>query len=89
MSLATARKKDVITKYATHEGDTGSPEVQIALLSERINYLTEHFKTHAKDHHSRRGLLKLVGQRRRILDYLKVKSLDRYRNLINTLGIRK
>ncbi|HZS39007.1 MAG TPA: 30S ribosomal protein S15 [Polyangia bacterium] len=89
MSLATARKKDVIGKFATHEGDTGSPEVQIALLSERINYLTEHFKTHAKDHHSRRGLLKLVGQRRRLLDYLKVKSLDRYRNLINTLGIRK
>jgi small subunit ribosomal protein S15 len=89
MSLATARKKEVIGKYATHDGDTGSPEVQIALLSERINYLTEHFKTHAKDHHSRRGLLKLVGQRRRLLDYLKVKSLDRYRNLINTLGIRK
>jgi len=89
MSLATAHKKTVITKHATHEGDTGSPEVQIALLSERINYLTEHFKNHAKDHHSRRGLLKLVGQRRRLLDYLKKKSLDRYRNLINTLGIRK
>ena len=89
MSLATARKKDVITKFATHEGDTGSPEVQVALLSERINYLTEHFKTHAKDHHSRRGLLKLVGQRRRLLDYLKRKNLDRYRSLIATLGIRK
>jgi small subunit ribosomal protein S15 len=89
MSLATAHKKTVITKYQTHEGDTGSPEVQVALLSERINYLTEHFKTHAKDHHSRRGLLKLVGQRRRLLDYLKGKSLDRYRSLINTLGIRK
>ncbi|HEY7954337.1 MAG TPA: 30S ribosomal protein S15 [Polyangia bacterium] len=89
MSLATARKKDVITKFAAHEGDTGSPEVQIALLSERINYLTEHFKTHAKDHHSRRGLLKLVGQRRRLLDYLKKKNLDRYRSLIGTLGIRK
>jgi len=89
MSLATARKKDVIGKFATHDGDTGSPEVQVALLSERINYLTEHFKTHAKDHHSRRGLLKLVGQRRRLLDYLKGKSLDRYRSLINTLGIRK
>ena len=89
MSLATARKKDVIVKYATHEGDTGSPEVQIALMSERINYLTEHFKTHAKDHHSRRGLLKLVGQRRRLLDYLKKKNLERYRALINTLGIRK
>ena len=89
MSLATTRKKDVIGKFRTHEGDTGSPEVQIALLSERINYLTEHFKTHTKDHHSRRGLLKLVGQRRRLLDYLKSRHLDRYRNLINTLGIRK
>ena len=89
MSLATARKKDTIGRFATHDGDTGSPEVQIALLTERINYLTEHFKTHAKDHHSRRGLLKIVGQRRRLLDYLKAKNLDRYRNLINTLGIRK
>jgi small subunit ribosomal protein S15 len=89
MSLATARKKDTIGKYATHEGDTGSPEVQIALLTERINYLTEHFKTHVKDHHSRRGLLKLVGQRRRLLDYLKHKNLDRYRKLIGSLGIRK
>ena len=89
MSLATQRKVEVIKKFATHEGDTGSPEVQIALLSERINYLTEHFKTHAKDHHSRRGLLKLVGQRRRLLDYLKRKNLDRYRSLITTLGIRK
>ena len=88
-SFASSRKQDTIKKFAQHEGDTGSPEVQVALLSERINYLTEHFKTHAKDHHSRRGLLKLVGQRRRLLDYLKVKSLDRYRNLINTLGIRK
>ncbi len=89
MSLATARKKDLITKFATHEGDTGSPEVQVALMSERINYLTEHFKTHVKDHHSRRGLLKLVSQRRRLLDYLKGKSLERYRNVISTLGIRK
>ena len=89
MSLATQRKMDVITKFATHQGDTGSPEVQVALLSERINYLTEHFKTHAKDHHSRRGLLKLVGQRRRLLDYLKRKNLERYRSLINGLGIRK
>ena len=89
MSLATLRKKDVITKFATHEGDTGSPEVQVALLSERINYLTEHFKTHEKDHHSRRGLLKLVSQRRRLLDYLKRKTLERYRSLINGLGIRK
>ncbi len=89
MSLATQRKVEVIKKHSTHEGDTGSPEVQVALLSERINYLTEHFKTHEKDHHSRRGLLKLVSQRRRLLDYLKNKNLDRYRNLINTLGIRK
>jgi small subunit ribosomal protein S15 len=89
MSLATQRKKDLITKFATHEGDTGSPEVQVALLSERINYLTEHFKSHAKDHHSRRGLLMLVGQRRRLLDYLKNKNLDRYRSLIQNLGIRK
>ena len=89
MSLATQRKKDVITKFATHQGDTGSPEVQVALLSERINYLTEHFKTHAKDHHSRRGLLKLVGQRRRLLDYLKRKDADRYAELIRKLGIRK
>jgi small subunit ribosomal protein S15 len=89
MSLATERKKDVITKFATHQGDTGSPEVQVALLSERINYLTDHFKTHAKDHHSRRGLLRLVGQRRRLLDYLKRKNLERYRTLIGSLGIRK
>jgi small subunit ribosomal protein S15 len=89
MSLATQHKKTVITKFATHEGDTGSPEVQVALMSERINYLTEHFKTHGKDHHSRRGLLRLVGQRRRLLDYLKRKNLDRYRALINNLGIRK
>ena len=89
MSLATAKKKETITRFATHDGDTGSPEVQIALLTERINYLTEHFKTHVKDHHSRRGLLKLVGQRRRLLDYLKRKSLESYRKLIGTLGIRK
>ena len=89
MSLATARKKDTIGKFATHEGDTGSPEVQVALLTERINYLTEHFKTHVKDHHSRRGLLRLVSQRRRLLDYLKRRSLERYRSLIGTLGIRK
>src|SRR5499426_424251 len=87
--LGTTRKKEVITKYAVHGKDTGSPEVQVALLSERINYLTEHFKTHAKDHHSRRGLLKLVGQRRRLLDYLKGKDTDRYSDLIKRLGIRK
>ena len=89
MSLATQRKKDIVTKHAKHEGDTGSAEGQIALLSERITYLTEHFKTHAKDHHSRRGLLKLVGQRRRMLDYLRDKSEERYRSIIDKLGIRK
>src|SRR4051812_32707695 len=89
MSLATLRKKDIVGKFATHEGDTGSPEVQVALLSERITYLTEHFKTHEKDHHSRRGLLRVVSQRRRLLDYLKRKNLDRYRTLINSLGLRK
>ena len=87
--LASTRKQEVIKKYATHQGDTGSPEVQIALLTERIAYLTEHFKSHAKDHHSRRGLLKLVGQRRRLLDYLRVKSIERYRKIITDLGIRK
>jgi small subunit ribosomal protein S15 len=83
------RKTEVIGTYKTHDADTGSPEVQVALLSERINYLTEHFKIHAKDHHSRRGLLKLVGQRRRLLDYLKSKDADRYTDLIKRLGIRK
>ena len=83
------RKTEVIDTYKTHDGDTGSPEVQVALLSERISYLTEHFKSHAKDHHSRRGLLKLVGQRRRLLDYVKGKDTDRYRGLIERLGIRK
>ncbi|MFZ5775676.1 MAG: 30S ribosomal protein S15 [Thermodesulfobacteriota bacterium] len=82
-------KKDVITSYAHHDKDTGSPEVQVALLSARITYLTEHFKTHKKDHHSRRGLLKLVGQRRRLLNYLKSKNIDTYRELIQKLGIRK
>ena len=83
------RKTEVISTYKTHEGDTGSPEVQVALLSERISYLTEHFKNHAKDHHSSRGLLKLVGQRRSLLDYLKRKDSDRYADLIKRLGIRK
>jgi small subunit ribosomal protein S15 len=87
--LSKDRKTEVIGTFKTHTADTGSPEVQVALLSERINYLTEHFKTHAKDHHSRRGLLKLVGQRRRLLDYLKRKDSDRYAELINRLGIRK
>jgi small subunit ribosomal protein S15 len=83
------RKTEIIDNYRTHDTDTGSPEVQVALLSERINYLTEHFKTHAKDHHSRRGLLVLVGQRRRLLDYLKRKDAQRYGELIRRLGIRK
>ena len=87
--LTNDRKVEVIGAYRTHDADTGSPEVQVALLSERIGYLTEHFKTHAKDHHSRRGLLKLVGQRRRLLDYLKRKDADRYSELIRKLGIRK
>jgi small subunit ribosomal protein S15 len=87
--LTNERKTELIGNYRTHESDTGSPEVQVALLSERINYLTEHFKTHVKDHHSRRGLLKLVGQRRRLLDYLKRKDADRYSELIRKLGIRK
>ena len=87
--LTNERKTEVIGNYRTHDTDTGSPEVQIALLSERINYLTEHFKTHVKDHHSRRGLLKLVQQRRQLLDYLKRKNLDRYAELIKKLGIRK
>ncbi|HEY1405013.1 MAG TPA: 30S ribosomal protein S15 [Spirochaetota bacterium] len=82
-------KSEIITKYARHEGDTGSPEVQIALLTDRINLLTEHFKTHAKDHHSRRGLLKLVGSRRRMLEYLKKTNLESYRKLIDALKLRK
>jgi small subunit ribosomal protein S15 len=89
MGLAAVKKAEVVKKFARSESDTGSPEVQIALLSERISYLTEHFRAHAKDHHSRRGLLMLVGQRRRLLDYLKKKSVKRYRDLIQTLGIRK
>ena len=89
MAFTKDRKTGIIDSYRTHEGDTGSPEVQVALLSERINYLTEHFKTHAKDHHSRRGLLKLVGARRRLLDYLKSKDSARYSDLIKRLGIRK
>ena len=89
VAFSKDRKTEVIGSYKTHTNDTGSPEVQVAHLSERINYLTEHFKTHAKDHHSRRGLLKLVGQRRRLLDYLKGKDTDRYAELIKRLGIRK
>lgn len=82
-------KTDIISQYRTHDSDTGSPEVQIALLSNRITYLTDHFKSHAKDHHSRRGLLKLVGRRRRLLDYLKKTDVERYRTIIDKLGIRK
>ena len=89
MPTTKQQKTELITSYATHDGDTGSPEVQIALLSNRITYLTEHFKSHAKDHHSRRGLLKLVGRRRRLLDYLKNTDVERYRTIIDKLGIRK
>ncbi len=89
MAFTKDQKTGIIGNYKTHESDTGSPEVQVALLSERISYLTEHFKVHAKDHHSRRGLLKLVGQRRRLLDYVKSKDTQRYADLIKRLGIRK
>ena len=89
MALQKERKSEIIGSYRTHDTDTGSPEVQVAILSERISYLTEHFKVHGKDHHSRRGLLKLVGQRRRLLDYLKGKDSERYSGLIKRLGIRK
>ncbi|BCS53447.1 30S ribosomal protein S15 [Geobacter sp. SVR] len=87
--LATEKKQEIINEFKKHDSDTGSPEVQIAILTERITYLTEHFKIHKKDHHSRRGLLKLVGQRRRLLDYLKGKELDRYKKVIERLGIRR
>jgi small subunit ribosomal protein S15 len=89
VALTKDRKTELIGSYKVHEGDTGSPEVQVAILSERINYLTEHFKSHAKDHHSRRGLLMLVGKRRRLLDYLKGKDAQRYADLIKRLNIRK
>lgn len=89
MPLEKELKQDLIGKFKIHEADTGSPEVQIALLSERIKYLTDHFKTHKKDFHSRRGLLKMVGRRRRLLDYLKKKSVDRYKEIIERLGLRK
>lgn len=87
--LDVEKRKGIIENYKLHDGDTGSPEVQVALLSARIEYLTEHFKTHKKDHHSRRGLLKLVGQRRRLLDYMKEKDVERYRTIIGRLGLRK
>lgn len=89
MSLSVENKNEVISKFATHEGDTGSPEVQVALLTERINGLSGHFKDNHKDHHSRRGLLKMVGQRRNLLKYLKGKDFNRYRTLIDTLGLRR
>ena len=88
MALSKEQKQQVIGKFKKHEGDSGSPEVQIALLTERINTLSSHFKSHAKDHHSRRGLLKMVGQRKRLLAYLKKKDLEGYRALIKELGIR-
>ncbi|ABC78550.1 30S ribosomal protein S15 [Syntrophus aciditrophicus] len=87
--LSSDQRGSIIENYQLHEKDTGSPEVQIALLSARIEYLTDHFKVHKKDHHSRRGLLKLVGQRRRLLDYLKNKNIERYRQVIQRLGLRK
>ncbi len=89
MPLNTEKKQDIIKEYKTHDSDTGSPEVQIALLSERIKDLTEHFKVHKKDHHSRRGLLMLVGQRRKLLDYLKSHNKERYEKIIERLGLRK
>jgi len=89
MVLATDQKKELIAKYKIHDSDTGSPEVQIAILTERINYLTQHLQTHKKDHHSRRGLLKMVGQRRAMLNYLKQNNFDRYRVIIDKLGLRR
>ena len=89
MSISAKRKQELIAEYATHEGDTGSPEVQVAVLSERIANLTEHFKTHTHDHHSRRGLYLLIGKRRRLLDYLMREDIERYRALISRLGIRR
>ncbi|HZW82182.1 MAG TPA: 30S ribosomal protein S15 [Candidatus Deferrimicrobium sp.] len=88
MALTPEKKQEIIAKYKLHDVDTGSPEVQIAILTERINYLTEHFKTHKKDHHSRRGLLKMVGQRRGMLKYLKNSDMNRYRNVVTSLGLR-
>ena len=89
MAMTPTRKTELIHEYANTEGDTGSPEVQVALLTERIRYLTEHFRTHHKDHHSRRGLLKLVGRRRRLLRYVKGKDPERYQALIQSLGLRR
>ena len=89
MTNIKPQKSEIITQYRVHETDTGSPEVQIALLSSRINYLTDHFKTHAKDHHSRRGLLKLVGQRRRLLRYVQENDVERYRAIVAANGLRR
>jgi small subunit ribosomal protein S15 len=89
MTLTVEKKKEIIEKYAQHEGDTGSPEVQVALLTSRVQYLTDHLRQHRKDHHSRRGLLMLVGQRRRLLNYLRKKDVNRYRALIASLGLRR
>ena len=89
MALTKDKKTALIGEYKTHDKDTGSPEVQVAILSERINYLTEHFKSHGKDHHSRRGLLRMVSRRRKLLDYLKSRNTDSYRTLIDRLGLRK
>jgi small subunit ribosomal protein S15 len=89
VSLHKEEKSQIIQKYQTHQDDTGSPEVQVALLTERINQLTEHLKSHSHDHHSRRGLLKLVGRRRRLLSYLQRKDVERYRDIISRLGLRK
>jgi small subunit ribosomal protein S15 len=89
MPLSREQKQGIIGQYRLHENDSGSPEVQIALLTEKIKYLTEHFKVHKTDHHSRRGLLRMVGQRRRLLDYLKTTKIDRYRTIVKELGLRK
>jgi small subunit ribosomal protein S15 len=89
MPTAPEKKKEIVEKFRQHDSDTGSPEVQVALLSDRITYLTEHFKTHKKDHNSRRGLLKLVGKRRKLLEYLRSSNIERYRAVIKELGLRK
>ncbi len=89
MAFTAVEKEELINRHKLHDSDTGSPEVQVGLLTHRINYLTEHLKTHQKDHHSRRGLLMLVGRRRRLLDYVKNKDIQRYRKIIETLGLRR
>ncbi|CCQ98082.1 ribosomal protein S15 (BS18) [[Clostridium] ultunense Esp] len=89
MALTPERKQEIIQEFKIHEGDTGSPEVQIAILTEKINYLNEHLRVHTKDHHSRRGLLKMVGHRRNLLNYLRKSDIARYRNLIEKLGLRR